>query len=262
MNTRPDAARLREIADQHWLAMYQPLVALVGGEWRRFGGVNGFRTPHIPASFANGCLIVEPATATDLGAAVRWVSEASVPFAVRVETVSAAEILDAAAQLGLVRSGWDFPGMILEPIPDMPAPAHGVSSARVDRDNYDDFMATLTEQGFPAEIARSAFGESIVDIEGVALFVAYLDGRAAGTSVLVRTGDVSGIYTVGVAEWARRRGVGSAVTWLAVERAREWGSWAVILQSTRMGFGVYRSMGFRTVVEYAFFAPPGVPIDG
>jgi len=84
----------------------------------------------------------------------------------------------------------------------------------------------------------------------------------AGNSLLYRTLDVGGIYAVGTVERARRRGVGTAVTWAAVQQARDWGCWAVTLQATQMGLPVYRAMGFQTVVEYITYLPPGVGDEG
>jgi GNAT superfamily N-acetyltransferase len=146
--------------------------------------------------------------------------------------------------------------MVLKPIPQPPAAAPGVTTSRVDGSNYDDFIQALVDMGMPPEFARSAFGEATLAAPDVELFVAYLDGRPVGNSVLVRSGDVSGVYSVAVVDSARRRGVGSAVTWAAIDHARGWDSEAVFLQSTEQGYGVYSAMGFRTIVEYAWFALP------
>ena len=88
------------------------------------------------------------------------------------------------------------------------------------------------------------------------LFIGRLDGRAVGTAVAIRSGDVSRIYAVGTLPVARRRGVGSALTWAAVDAGRAWGCHAVVLQASEMGLPVYIGMGFRTVVEYTVFGRP------
>jgi GNAT superfamily N-acetyltransferase len=88
-----------------------------------------------------------------------------------------------------------------------------------------------------------------------AIFIGRLDGRAAATSIAVRTGEVSGVYAVGTVEDARRRGLGTAVTWACIDAARAWGSDAVVLQASEMGLPLYRAMGFETVVQYARFGP-------
>ena len=87
----------------------------------------------------------------------------------------------------------------------------------------------------------------------VRLFIARLDGRAAGHSVAIRTGAVSGVYAVGTLAPARRRGVGAAATWAAVAAGRVWGSDTIVLQASELGFSLYADMGFRTVVPYTAF---------
>ncbi len=58
---------------------------------------------------------------------------------------------------------------------------------------------------------------------------------------------------------ARRHGVGSALTWAAVDAGRAWGCDTIVLQASEMGFPIYAAMGFRTVVEYTVF---GRPVQG
>lgn len=77
---------------------------------------------------------------------------------------------------------------------------------------------------------------------------------AAGTSLAIRTADASGVYSVGTLPDARRRGVGTAVTWAAVLAGRDWGCDTIVLHASEMGFSMYRSMGFRTVVNYVTFS--------
>jgi ribosomal protein S18 acetylase RimI-like enzyme len=72
----------------------------------------------------------------------------------------------------------------------------------------------------------------------------------------IRSGEVSGVYNVGVARSAPRRGVGTALTWAAVEAGRTWESDTLVLQSTEMALSMYQAMGFRTVVSYAVFREP------
>ena len=57
---------------------------------------------------------------------------------------------------------------------------------------------------------------------------------------------------------ARRRGVGSAVTWAAIEAGRAWGYDTIVLQSSVMGLSMYSAMGFRTVAPYVVFADSSV----
>ncbi len=87
------------------------------------------------------------------------------------------------------------------------------------------------------------------------LAVARLDGRdAAAVLAYDHEGDC-GIYNLGTHEWARRRGLGAALTLLALHRARERGCTTASLQSTAMAEGVYASLGFRDLGLHLEFVP-------
>lgn len=58
---------------------------------------------------------------------------------------------------------------------------------------------------------------------------------------------VGGIYEAGVVPAARRRGIGGALTAVAVERALELGCPVVTLNATPMGIPVYRRVGFQSL---------------
>jgi GNAT superfamily N-acetyltransferase len=120
----------------------------------------------------------------------------------------------------------------------------------------DEFVDTSVELGLGRELAEAIYSPDLVRDPDVRLFVGRLDGRRAGYSMAIRSGEVSGVYNVGVARSARRRGVGTALTWAAVEAARTWESDTVVLQSTEMALSMYQAMGFRTVVSYAVFKEP------
>ena len=106
------------------------------------------------------------------------------------------------------------------------------------------------------ELAEAIYSPGFADDPDIRLDVGRLDGTPAGYSIAIRSGDVSGVYNVGVASAARRRGVGTAVTWAAVEAGRAWGCDTAVLQSTEMAVSMYGAMGFRTVVSYAVFKAP------
>ena len=62
-----------------------------------------------------------------------------------------------------------------------------------------------------------------------------------------------GVYGVGTRPEFRRRGVGTALSWAAVNAGREWGCDTVVLQATAAGLPVHERMGFRNVVRYVTF---------
>lgn len=80
-------------------------------------------------------------------------------------------------------------------------------------------------------------------------FGAWLSGKPVGQIVafLSEEEDVAGIYGCGVAELARGRGIGTALTVAACQWARERGCHTVTLNATQAGEGVYRRVGFVSI---------------
>jgi len=134
--------------------------------------------------------------------------------------------------------------------------APGVTVARVTRANYGQFVEVMVASGISAEYATRIFPTELLDVDHARYFLASLDGERVGISTAVLTRPSGGIYSVATLEPARRRGVGSAVTWAAVDAIRDWGCSAAVLQSSEMGYPVYRAMGFREVTRYRRFGPP------
>lgn len=73
-------------------------------------------------------------------------------------------------------------------------------------------------------------------------------------SVFYATG-VAGIYAVGTVPAARRQGIGSAITLRALLDARERGYRVGMLQSSQMGFNLYRRLGFTTCFTIKTYIP-------
>lgn len=242
-----------EIANRHWFESYKSFVGDLGGEFRHYGTVGAF-LGGIPLPFANGCLVLRPAEPLDLDEALTWIAAANVPYSARIEESLVPRVATVLASHGLVPDE-PMPGMVLKPITVAPDPAPEIEVSPVDDDSYAEFVQVLIATGLPEEWAERTFARHLLESEELRFFLARLEGRPVGTSLAVRTGDLGGIYSVGTIEDARRRGVGSAVTWAAVEQIRDWGCAAAVLQSSAMGYPVYRSMGFEEVVRYARFKP-------
>jgi GNAT superfamily N-acetyltransferase len=244
----------REIANRHWSDAFEVLVADLGGDFRRYGAVDAF-LGNLPLPFANGCLVLNEANPADLDAAIEWVESGKVPFQVRVDESVLRPMIEVIERHALVRDPEAMPAMVLRPIPEIPDPAPGVAVERIDHRGYDEFVALLVASGIAAEWATRIFPSRLIDTPDTAYLLARLDGRPVGISVAVHTGESGGIYSVATLEDARRRGVGTAVTWAAVKAIRDWGCAAAVLQSSVMGYPVYRAMGFEEVVRYVRFTP-------
>jgi ribosomal protein S18 acetylase RimI-like enzyme len=75
-------------------------------------------------------------------------------------------------------------------------------------------------------------------------FVAFVEDRPVATTSVLVDGDVAGIYMVGTLAEARGRGLGAAVTREAMRFARDRGAMQAALQSSELGYKVYRNLGF------------------
>ena len=73
------------------------------------------------------------------------------------------------------------------------------------------------------------------------------DGRAVACATLCTAGEAAGIYAVAVAEDARRRGYGRAVSLAALQAGADRGHRFGVLQSSMPGFSVYRGIGLSLV---------------
>jgi len=245
-----------KIANLHWSDAFRELVSDLGGEFREFGAVDAF-LGNLPLPFANGCLVLEPTDPHDLDAAIEWILAGHVPFQVRFdEAVLSPPLMAVLDRHGLVEDEPPMPAMVLTPIPESPAVADGVSVARVTRATYGQFVEVMVLSGISAEYATRIFPVELLEVDHAAYFLASLDGERVGISTAVLTRPSGGIYSVATLEPARRRGVGSAVTWAAVDAIRDWGCSAAVLQSSEMGYPVYRAMGFEQVTRYRRFGPP------
>ena len=110
--------------------------------------------------------------------------------------------------------------------------------------------------GLARALVEGLFTPSFMGDDDVQAFVARSDGRPVGTSLAIRSAGTAGVYNVGTLPAARRRGVGTALTWAAVAAGRDMGFDCAVLQSSEMAVSMYEAMGFRTVVTYTTFNQP------
>jgi len=151
-----------------------------------------------------------------------------------------------------MRHAYDAPGMVadLTAVPlDAPLP-DAITIRRLEHvDELADWLNVFTVVFSSPEHERNVWRDAYVrcGVEENAPwqhFVAY-DGDVpvATTSVLIE-GDLAGVYFVATLEQARGRGIGAAVTRAAMRHARDKGATRAALQSSKLGYGVYRALGF------------------
>jgi GNAT superfamily N-acetyltransferase len=245
-------------ADENFIASFRKLAQHVPeGETHEVGSIFSFITG-LPLSLFNGCVVTQEAPSAALAASLAWVAARNVPFHVWVAKKLAADLGEVPTNYGLQPDSSLYPGMVLHPIPQAPRMRAGVTVVPISEASLDEFIDTLEEGGLSAELAQRLISPSFAADSDVRLFVGRLDGRPVGTSIAIRSRETSGVYNVGTLPSARRRGVGTALTWAAVEAGRAWGYDTIVLQSSVMGLPMYSAMGFRTVASYVVFAESSV----
>jgi GNAT superfamily N-acetyltransferase len=229
-------AALISAAHVNFLGSYRKLAEhAAGGQVRLVGTVFAFVTGVRDPLF-NGCVLIDDCDPAALDEALLWVARSRVPFRVFVAGEPAAALSAVLAAHSLSRDADPYPGLVLHPLPEPPLRPADIEVA----DGLEPGLATYLP-------------ESFADDPEVRVFSARVDHQPAGVSIAIRTGDVSGVYGVGTRPEFRRRGVGTALSWAAVNAGREWGCDTVVLQATAAGLQVYKRMGFRTVVRYVTF---------
>lgn len=173
-------------------------------------------------------------------------------YGIVVDVDRAPELSDA-----LEAASWSLdeeePALVLTPIPESPPAPLGLEIRRVatERELDDFFTVTRTPRRYIPSLAAA------LD-PGVALFVGYVEGAPVATARLTCLGRVGEVLGVATLDAFRRRGIGTAMTWAAVEEARRRGCTAVTLSATEMGLPIYRRMGFLHACTLRTYLPPEV----
>jgi ribosomal protein S18 acetylase RimI-like enzyme len=153
---------------------------------------------------------------------------------------------DAAMRGDLERRGYTFDsatramGMALDEI-RLPRP-------EIERGSLD-WTGHLRLFGLPPDLLRGA------DLSAFRLVVARLDGEDVAAALAFDHDGDCGIYNVGTVEWARRRGLGTALTALQLHHARERGCRTASLQATPIAERVYAAAGFRDLGRFLEYVP-------
>jgi len=84
-------------------------------------------------------------------------------------------------------------------------------------------------------------------------YLGYLNGKPVSTSTVFYGGGTAGIYCVASLPEARGKGLGAAITLKPLLDARDMGYRVGVLQSSEMGFNVYKKLGFRHLCQIENF---------
>jgi len=207
---------------------------------RRFGDVVAVRTG-IDHPFYNPALALHGTEQPDdMLAAALWIEAAGVPASIQVGSAADRRLAAPLGAAGFDGEADATPVMVLDPI--------GPADALPDEIEILTGGGELAEQWHAAvgwELGRLVLPASLMTDPSVVVAVGRLGGESVAHAAAILSGDTVGVYAVGTAERARRRGLGRAVTWAVIEAGvGAWGVRRAILQSSDMGYALYASMGF------------------
>ena len=84
-------------------------------------------------------------------------------------------------------------------------------------------------------------------------YLGYFNSKPVATSSAFFGGGVVGIYSVSTLPEARGKGIGAALTLQPLDEARQLGYRIGVLQSSEMGFSVYKKLGFKHLCQIENF---------
>ena len=246
-----DAKALRVAADANSVLAFDRLTPALGhpaAGRRRFGAAEAVLTGAASAFWNPVFAFSDDVTTGDLDAAIDWIEGNGLRAFLHISDDLDTRLLAHVRARGFELDDWPTPVMVLDPIPpDMPPSPAGVTL----RAGGVELIESWYQANEAPPVMRELLSAAVLDDPGVILAVAFLEGVPVAGAMAMDGAGLIGIYAVGTVESARRRGIGRAVTWAAIQAgARRWGHDVAILQSSAMGVPVYEAMGFRATHRY------------
>ena len=93
-------------------------------------------------------------------------------------------------------------------------------------------------------------------------WIGRVDGTAVASSRVSIGAGVAGLYAISTLAGHRGKGYGRALTIAALRAAASIGHRIGVLQSSDLGYGVYRRLGFRELFTYDVWVHPGPESPG
>jgi ribosomal protein S18 acetylase RimI-like enzyme len=218
---------------------------------RRAGGVVVAATGS-PVALFNEILPVEDAVAAGaLIEAVEEVQAVGLSFLVQLREGVDDRLLPVMEDLGLEEDAdFSWPAMILTDMPTALVFPQGLRVVQVtDRGHFEEFVRS----GVRPDLYPTWLAQAIMDDPAWALFLGYAEGMPVARSMSFHGDGVVGVYNVGTADPARRRGYGWAMTLAAIMAGASAGCTLATLQSSAMAMSIYEAHGFRPLYRYRAF---------
>ena len=246
-----DLARYERALAESWRRLTK---VVEGGEVADFDGITVALT-HIPDPEVNSSILkTEPQDpAAALEEAASWCTGRGEGFSLDLARGAHPAVEQAVAARGM-REIVSRPGMT-RPVAGVQADLPDgldIHEVRGHRELEDVWGTQIAAFGFRREVAERFLAPAMIDDRGGRTYVAYMNGEPVGSATATDIEDVVGIFGVATVPAARHRGIGTALTARAMQDAAESVEHA-FLQATGDGFGLYRSMGFRPLVDWVVF---------
>jgi ribosomal protein S18 acetylase RimI-like enzyme len=240
-----------ELARRAHLNMVEAFASLTehrpGCLLRRTGGVVVAATGSPIALFNEVLPVEDDVEAGALIEAVEAVRVAGLSFLVQLREPIDDGLLPVVRELGLEEDAdVSMPAMVLTDMPTAAALPEGLRIVRVsDQAGFDEFVTPGLYATF--------LSPPILDDRRWTLFLGYQGGVPVARSMSFHAEGVVGVYNVGTAVAARRRGYGWAMTLAAISAGADAGCTLATLQSSAMAASIYQAHGFRPLYRYRAF---------
>ncbi len=191
----------------------------------------------------------------DLEAALAAMEETGLAYTVSLRAGTDDGLAEVLSATNLVTSEKPTPGMSLRPLTRYEAPSDLV--IRSGRGVFDDHcLVAAAGFGLSLETLHDILTPKLVDRDNIVFYAGYVNGEPVTSSSGILHDSSVTLFNVATLPQHRGHGYGAAMTMAAVVDGAEQGCDAAFLQSTEMGFPVYRKLGFETVVEYNQWTSP------
>jgi GNAT superfamily N-acetyltransferase len=131
----------------------------------------------------------------------------------------------------------DLPaGLAIETVDDLPS--------------LRDWIALATEGVW---VLEEDYIDRLAVAPAITLYIGKVGDEPVGVSMLFLSGGVAGIYLVAVLPRFRGRGIGSALTLVPLNEARDAGYGVAVLQASDQGEMMYRNLGFREYCRFDYY---------
>lgn len=221
-----------------------------GPDWLRF--VCG--EPH---PFGNFVVANNPSVET-LRTAVEPLARTGLPSAAILPVAPSAEHEELLKELGYTSAGpMPAMGVDIAKLGRTVAPA-GYRLLEIDQDRGAEWAECLAAgYGLPLKVAEALSPVHVKPGPDVRFFAAERDGQMDAVSLVAIHEGIAGVYSVGTREKARGQGLGGLVTAEPLRRVADEGISKAVLQSSKLGYSVYRRLGFEDEGGVAFYLSAG-----